>query len=215
MSRWSRRVDPDVDLRVPADRGELTAHPAAVLGAIAAGGVLGALARAGVQTALPHAPTGFPWSTFAVNVTGCLLIGALMGVLGRRPARVPGRRPARVPGRRRAGPLVRPFLAVGVLGGFTTFSAYVVDVHRALAAGAIGTALGYLAGTLVGGLLAVAAGDALVARWWGTDAGRGHRAAGSGRSDRRPGSGRSGRRPGWGRDDRPPGAGRTGGEVPR
>ncbi|WUW39309.1 CrcB family protein [Micromonospora rifamycinica] len=200
MSRWSaRRVDPDVDLRVPADRGELTAHPAAVLGAIAAGGVLGALARAGVQTALPHAPTGFPWSTFAVNVTGCLLIGALMGVLGRR----------------QAGPLVRPFLAVGVLGGFTTFSAYVVDVHRALAAGAAGTALGYLAATLVGGLLAVAAGDALVARWWGTDAGRGHRAPGSDRSDRRPGSGRSGRRPGWGRDDRPPGPGRPEREAPR
>ncbi|WP_436838003.1 FluC/FEX family fluoride channel [Micromonospora rifamycinica] len=191
MSRWSaRRVDPDVDLRVPADRGELTAHPAAVLGAIAAGGVLGALARAGVQTALPHTPTGFPWSTFTVNVTGCLLIGALMGVLGRR----------------RVGPLVRPFLAVGVLGGFTTFSAYVVDVHRALAAGAAGTALGYLAATLVGGLLAVAAGDALAARRWGRDTGRDHRASGPDRS---------GPRPGWGRDGRPPGAGRPDREDPR
>ncbi|MFI9639808.1 fluoride efflux transporter FluC [Micromonospora sp. NPDC051925] len=146
--RPPRRVDPDVDLRVPADRAELTARPAAVLGVIAAGGVLGAFARAGVQTALPYAPTGFPWSTFAVNVTGCLLIGALMAVLGRR----------------RVGPLVRPFLGVGVLGGFTTFSAYVVDVHRALAAGAAATALGYLAATLVGGLLAVAAGDALATR---------------------------------------------------
>ncbi|MEU1753234.1 CrcB family protein [Micromonospora matsumotoense] len=143
-----RRVDPDVDLRVPTDRGELTARPATVLGAIAAGGVLGALARAGVQAALPHPPTGFPWATFAVNVTGCLLIGALMAVLDRR----------------RVGPLVRPFLGVGVLGGFTTFSAYVVDVHRALAAGAAGTALAYLAATLVGGLLAVVAGDALATR---------------------------------------------------
>ncbi|WP_328347540.1 fluoride efflux transporter FluC [Micromonospora sp. NBC_00421] len=146
--RSTRRVDPDVDLHVPADRGELTARPAAVLGAIAAGGMLGALARAGVQTALPYAPTGFPWSTFAVNVTGCLLIGALMAVLGRR----------------RVGPLVRPFVGVGVLGGFTTFSAYVVDVHRALASGAAGTALCYLAATLVGGLLAVVAGDALASR---------------------------------------------------
>ncbi|MGB2567203.1 FluC/FEX family fluoride channel [Micromonospora citrea] len=143
-----RRVDPDVDLRVPADRAELGAHPAAVLGAIAAGGVLGALARAGLQAALPHSPTGFPWATFAVNVTGCLLIGALMAVLDRR----------------RLAPLTRPFLGVGVLGGFTTFSAYVVDVHTAFSAGAPVTALAYLAATLVAGLLAVVAGDALAAR---------------------------------------------------
>lgn len=203
-----RRVDPDVDLRVPADRSELTAHPATVLGAIAAGGVLGALARAGVQAALPHTPTGFPWSTFAVNVTGCLLIGALMAVLGRR----------------RVGPLIRPFLGVGVLGGFTTFSAYVVDVHQALAAGATGIAVGYLAATLVGGLLAVVAGDALATRLLDRRAGRGGRPPGSGRRRRSPKAGRNDRRPGPGRDDRPPGAdrddrpprtGRMDREVPR
>ncbi|MGC5019191.1 FluC/FEX family fluoride channel [Micromonospora sp. DT47] len=146
-----RRVDPDVDLRVPADRAELGAHPAAVLGAIAAGGVLGALARAGVQAALPHAPTGFPWATFGINVTGCLLLGTLMATIARRPA----------------GPLVRPFLGVGVLGGFTTFSAYVVDVRLAVAAGAAGTALAYLAATLVVGLAAVAVGDAVAGRLLG------------------------------------------------
>ncbi|MFG2052759.1 CrcB family protein [Micromonospora sp. NPDC048930] len=142
------RVDPDVDLHVPADRGELAAHPAAVLGAIAAGGALGALTRAGAQTAFPHPPTGFPWATFGVNVTGCLLIGVLMAVLTARPA----------------GPLVRPFLGVGVLGGFTTFSTYAVDVHRAVAAGAPGTALAYLAATLFGALLAVWTGDAVAGR---------------------------------------------------
>ncbi|TDC80747.1 CrcB family protein [Micromonospora sp. KC606] len=143
-----RRIDPDVDLRVPADRRELDARPAAVLGVVAAGGALGALARAAAQAALPHSPTGFPWATFGVNVLGCLLIGALMAVVGRR--RVPQ--------------LTRPFLGVGVLGGFTTFSAYAVDAHRALVAGAVGTALAYLAATLVAGLLAVVAGDALTAR---------------------------------------------------
>ncbi|MEU5942144.1 CrcB family protein [Micromonospora sp. NPDC047548] len=151
-----RRIDPDVDLRVPADRTELAAHPAAVLGAVAAGGVLGALARAGIQAALPHPPTGFPWATFGVNVTGCLLIGALMAVLGRRDA----------------APLARPFLGVGVLGGFTTFSAYVVDAHRAVVAGAAPTALAYLAATLVAGLLAVWAGDALAGRLLDRRAGR-------------------------------------------
>ncbi|SCG67523.1 FluC/FEX family fluoride channel [Micromonospora inositola] len=142
------RVDPDVDLRIPADRAELTAHPAAVLGAIAAGGVLGGLARAGVQAAFPYAPTGFPWATFGINLTGCLLIGVLMAVIGARPVH----------------PLVRPFLGVGVLGGFTTFSAYAVDAQRAVVAGAAGTALAYLAATLVGALLAVWAGDAMTAR---------------------------------------------------
>ncbi|MFE9955350.1 CrcB family protein [Micromonospora sp. NPDC005299] len=142
------RVDPDVDLRVPADRRELPAHPAAVLGAIAAGGVLGALARAGLQAAFPHPPTGFPSATFGINVAGCLLIGALMAVLTARPA----------------GPLVRPFLGVGVLGGFTTFSTYAVDAQRAIAAGAPGIALAYLAATLAGALLAVWAGDAVAGR---------------------------------------------------
>ncbi|MFC4147494.1 CrcB family protein [Micromonospora mangrovi] len=142
------RIDPDVDLRVPADRGELTAHPAAVLGAIAAGGVLGALARAGAQTAYPHPPGGFAWATFGVNLTGCLLIGVLMAVISARPT----------------GPLVRPFLGVGVLGGFTTFSTYVVDVQKAVAAGAAGTALAYLAATLVGALVAVWVGDAATTR---------------------------------------------------
>ncbi|MFG1953555.1 CrcB family protein [Micromonospora sp. NPDC048830] len=142
------RVDPDVDLRVPGDRAELRAHPAAVLGAIAAGGVLGALARAGLQAALPHRPGGFPWATFAVNVTGCLLIGALMAVVAA--------------GRTR--PLTRPFLGVGVLGGFTTFSTYVVDARLALATGAPGTALAYLAATLVTALVAVWLGDAAAGR---------------------------------------------------
>ncbi|MEU4400861.1 CrcB family protein [Micromonospora orduensis] len=142
------RTDPDVDLRVPADRRELTVRPATVLGAIAAGGVLGALARAGLQHLAPHAPTGFPWATFGVNLSGCLLIGALMATL----THVGG-----------GHPLARPFLGVGVLGGFTTFSTYAVDVQQALVAGAPGTAVAYLAATLLGALVAVGSGDAATA----------------------------------------------------
>ncbi|MFI6269622.1 fluoride efflux transporter FluC [Micromonospora zamorensis] len=142
------RSDPDVDLRVPADRRELTARPATILAAIAAGGVLGALARAGLQHAAPHPPTGFPWATFAINTSGCLLIGVLMAVLGHLGG---------------GHPLARPFLGVGVLGGFTTFSAYAVDIQQALVAGAPGTALAYLAATLLGALVAVGLGDAVTA----------------------------------------------------
>ena len=142
------RTDPDVDLRVPADRRELTTRPATILATIAAGGMLGALARAGLQHVAPHPPTGFPWATFSINTSGCLLIGVLMAVLGHLDG---------------GHPLARPFLGVGVLGGFTTFSTYAVDVQQAIVAGAPGTALAYLAATVLGALVAVGVGDALTA----------------------------------------------------
>lgn len=50
-----------------------------------------------------------------------------------------------------------------MLGGFTTFSAYAVDIQQALVAGAPGTALAYLAATVLGALVAVALGDAVTA----------------------------------------------------
>ncbi|CAM5350095.1 Putative fluoride ion transporter CrcB [Streptomyces microflavus] len=86
-----------------------------VLGAVAAGGALGALARYGALVLWPTADGGFPWTVFAVNVSGCALIGVLM-VLTVERGRV-------------THPLVRPFLGVGVLGGFTTFSTYAADVR--------------------------------------------------------------------------------------
>jgi CrcB protein len=141
-----RPIDPDVDLHVPAQRAELH-WP--VLVAIALGGSLGALARYGVQSALPAAPAGFPWATFLVNVSGCLLIGVLMVVITEVRA---------------AHRLVRPFLGVGVLGGFTTFSTYVVDVQRTVAAGAPVTGLVYLGATMAAALAAATAGMWLTRR---------------------------------------------------
>jgi len=139
-------TDPDVDLHVAAQREELRPSPWPVLAAISAGGVLGALGRYGLAEALPHPDGGFAWSTFAVNTSGCLLIGVLMVLI----AEVwPGRR------------LLRPFLGVGVLGGYTTFSTYAVDAQRAVTAGEPGTALLYLAATMVAALAAVWAGATL------------------------------------------------------
>jgi fluoride exporter len=106
---------------------------------VAAGGVLGALARYGLGVAFPRQPTGFPWATFGVNVSGCALIGVLVVLVTEAfPAH----------------PLLRPFLGTGVLGGYTTFSTYVVDAERLVHAGAPGTALAYLGGTLAGALVA-------------------------------------------------------------
>jgi fluoride exporter len=132
-------VDPDVDLNVP-ERTRL----GPILAAIAAGGVIGALGRYALAQAWPHPAGGFAWATLVTNVSGCFLIGVLMVFVDRG-----------------VHPLLRPFLGVGVLGGYTTFSTYVVDVQRAAAAGHPGQALAYLAVTLVGALLAVWAGTAV------------------------------------------------------
>lgn len=132
-------VDPDVG-PPGAEPGPL---PWAVLAVIAAGGVIGALGRHGISVAFPHSPQTFGWATFVINVSGCLLIGALMVVITEI---------------RRTHALVRPFLGVGVLGGFTTFSAYVLDIQRALEAGALRIGLIYLVATMLCALAATFAG---------------------------------------------------------
>ena len=139
---------PDAEVRSPGRRQRPVPrrHGTAVLGVIAAGGVLGAATRYGVAVALPAAPGRVPWSTLLVNVSGCLLIGALMVLIVDVWT---------------AHPLVRPFLGVGVLGGYTTFSTAVVDVQQLITAGRPGIALGYLVGTAVAAMAAVALGVAL------------------------------------------------------
>jgi fluoride exporter len=109
----------------------------------AVGGALGALARWAVAEALPRPSGAWPWATLAVNLIGCLLIGVLLAVLA-----------ARRPDDER----LRTFFGVGVLGGFTTFSAFAVEVADLLRTGASGVAVGYGAASVLGGLLAVAAG---------------------------------------------------------
>lgn len=113
------------------------------LGVISAGGVLGSLGRYGLTVAFPHEPGAFGWATFWINVSGCLLIGVLM-VLVTEVWEVHA--------------LVRPFLGIGVLGGFTTFSAYIVDIQEAVTAHAPRVALVYLGGTVTAALIAVYVG---------------------------------------------------------
>lgn len=110
---------------------------------VALGGGLGALARYGIGRLWPTRPGGFPWATFTINITGCLLIGMLMVLITEVWA---------------AHRLVRPFLGVGVLGGFTTFSTYAVEVRELLRPGTVVVAFSYLAGTVLAALLAVLVG---------------------------------------------------------
>jgi CrcB protein len=124
-----------------------------LLSVVSLGGVLGALARYGLQAAYPHKAGQFDWAVLAINASGCLLIGIIAVMITARP------------GTHR---LVRPFLVTGMLGGYTTFSTYVVDIQRALVAGAPRTALLYGIATLATALPAawagIALGTALMAR---------------------------------------------------
>lgn len=131
------------------------ARPAVVLGAVAAGGVAGAEARWLLGVLFPDAPGAWPWTTFAVNLSGCLLIGILLTVLTERAT---------------PHPVLRPLLGTGVLGGYTTFSTWSVDVLGLLDAGRLAAAAGYLVATPVLAVAACAAGVAVARR-----AGRGPR----------------------------------------
>ncbi|MFC8503967.1 fluoride efflux transporter CrcB [Pedococcus sp. NPDC057267] len=135
-------VDPDVDLRGEPARREWSSHRW-VLPVVAVGGMLGATARYLLATAHPAPAGGIPWGTFTINVTGCLLIGVLMVFV----VEVGG-----------THPLLRPFLGVGVLGGYTTFSTYTVETLGLLRHGATVAAITYLLLTAVAALVAVALG---------------------------------------------------------
>jgi CrcB protein len=109
----------------------------------ALGGALGALARWGISVALPGAPGGWPWATLVVNLTGCLLIGLLLVVVSAHWPQAHG---------------MRTFLGTGVLGGYTTWSAFAVEVVRLVDGGAVVLAVAYVLASVLGGVLAVAAG---------------------------------------------------------
>jgi len=132
-------IDSDIDLRQAGRGSGRGRSDAAVLAAISAGGALGAAGRYLIGVTWPTPPGSFPVGTLAINVLGCALIGVLMVLI------------TEVWSRQR---LLRPFLGTGVLGGFTTFSTYTVDIQR-LAGTHMGTALLYLALTPIGALLAV------------------------------------------------------------
>ncbi|SMF45330.1 fluoride efflux transporter CrcB [Streptomyces sp. Amel2xC10] len=111
-----------------------------VVAVVAVGGALGAVARYAASLWWPTATGGFPWTIFWVNVVGCAVIGVFLVVITEFL---------------QVHRLVRPFFGTGVLGGFTTFSTYAVDIERLFHAGRPGTALAYLAATLCAALAAV------------------------------------------------------------
>ena len=142
-------TDPDVDLAFAQQRRELHPHHPAMLGVITLGGVIGALIRYQIGLWWPTPNGHFPTATLTINLIGCLVIGIFMVIINELTT---------------PHQLLRPFFGTGVLGGFTTFSTYSMDITNLLREGHGGTALAYLAITAVGAVLAVSAGMLLTRR---------------------------------------------------
>jgi CrcB protein len=113
---------------------------------VGAGSFLGGIARYALS-GLVHrwAGAGFPWGTLAVNVGGCFLIGGVLHLVEDRAL---------------LGPDARLFVAVGLLGGFTTFSAFGWETFELLRGGQLGLALLNVGGNVAAGLTAVWLGRA-------------------------------------------------------
>ena len=116
---------------------------------VALGGAIGAsLRHLSGLAALRLLGAGFPYGTFFVNVVGSFLMGMLIAWLTRKGASV--------------GPEWRLLLATGVLGGFTTFSAFSLDAVLLWERGESGAAIGYVLGSVALSLLALMVGLMLV-----------------------------------------------------
>ncbi len=112
---------------------------------VMAGGALGAMLRYAASLALPMRG-GWPWGTFAVNIIGSFAMGLLAAALMKG----------------NASEAMRLFIGVGILGGFTTFSAFSLESFRMIEGGAWGQALAYALASVIGSVAALAAGYALV-----------------------------------------------------
>ncbi len=113
---------------------------------VAAGGACGAVLRFAVQE-IANTSNSFPWGTFVVNATGSLAVGLLVGLC------------AGLPWFEGTG---RAFLVAGLLGAFTTFSAFSVETVLLLEQGRLGTAVAYVAASVGVCLAAALAGYRLV-----------------------------------------------------
>ena len=108
---------------------------------VAVGGAIGASLRHLVNLAsLRLVGPGFPWGTMAVNVAGCFAMGVFVELLARRF---------------NASNELRLFIAAGVLGGVTTFSAFSLDFAMLWERGAVLPALAYAITSVIGSILAL------------------------------------------------------------
>ncbi|MDR3742003.1 MAG: fluoride efflux transporter CrcB [Terracidiphilus sp.] len=114
---------------------------------IAAGGALGSIARYWVGASIgSRMGTRFPYGTFVINLTACVIIGFSLTYLGRRVE---------------LSPAWRYLIPIGFVGAYSTFSTYEWETLSSLRSGAFALAAIYAVGSLILGLAATWAGVAL------------------------------------------------------
>ena len=122
--------------------------PLAASALVAVGGAAGSVLRYQLGRWAAHlaGPANtFPWGTLAINILGSLAMGALLGWLARGTAAANGE-------------TLRLLVGVGLLGGFTTFSAFSAELVTMMHRGQAGLAAGYAAASLIAGMAAVIIG---------------------------------------------------------
>ncbi len=119
------------------------------LGAIFIGGAIGALARVGLGQAFPVAAGSWPWVTFAINLSGSLLLAYFATRLQERLPQSTYR---------------RPLLGTGLCGAYTTFSTMQVEILKMLDHARYGLAIAYAASSIAAGLAAIWIATVLVRR---------------------------------------------------
>jgi fluoride exporter len=122
-------------------------NPWLAVAAVAAGGAIGSVLRFLVGTwFLQRFGPGFPWGTFAINVSGSLLIGVVMQLAQTRIG---------------LGPYARVFVATGILGGYTTFSAFAYETYLLSADAFSAQSVWYGLGSVLAGVAAAFGGIVL------------------------------------------------------
>jgi len=111
--------------------------------AVAAGGAVGAIGRALLLDLADQLPSDPLWATLLVNVVGSLLLGLVFGWHANKA---------------RSSPYVIPFVGIGILGAFTTFSLFSTEVFGLLRTGDVVTALVYVTSSIAAGLVAAFVG---------------------------------------------------------
>jgi len=110
---------------------------------VALGGAVGASLRYGTGVFLFKPSSGFPWTTWWINIFGCLLAGIFFAYSQKFPV---------------LQNEARLFLMVGILGGFTTFSSFGLETFQLLKHGQIALALGYAISSVITGIIVLALG---------------------------------------------------------
>lgn len=115
-----------------------------IISFVALGGAIGSVARYGMISAVGRwLGTGFPWGTLSVNVLGSFLMGVLIEMFVEK-----------LP----ISPEIRAFFTVGILGGFTTFSAFSLDAVTLFERGEMGSAATYILASVILSIGALFAG---------------------------------------------------------